>query len=60
LTKGISLVYTEDMNNPEKIKRKYGADAFRRWGKLGGNELLIAQGQGAKITVHKRRRINKG
>jgi hypothetical protein len=47
------------MRNPERvtrIKRKYGADAFRKWGREGGNPVLIAQGQGAKITIHKRRR----
>jgi len=24
-----------------KIKRKYGANAFKKWGKLGGNPLLL-------------------
>jgi len=24
-----------------KIKRRYGADAFERWGKLGGNPVLL-------------------
>jgi len=36
-----------------KIRRKYGANAFQRWGKLGGNKLLIAQGKGYKITVRR-------
>jgi hypothetical protein len=40
----------------EQIKRKYGANAFRVWGREGGNPLLLAQGQGAKITIHKRSR----
>jgi len=39
------------MDRVEKIKKKYGKDVFRRWGKTGGNELLIAQGQGKKIII---------
>ena len=37
----------------EKIRQKFGKNAFREWGKEGGNELLIAQGRGAKITIHR-------
>jgi len=24
-----------------KVKRKYGADAYEKWGKLGGNPILL-------------------
>ncbi len=38
----------------QKIKRKYGTTAFVRWGKKGGNPVLIAQGQGKKIIIRDR------
>ena len=44
------------MRNVEAIKRKYGKDAFVKWGKTGGNEVLLAQGRGDKITIRKRKR----
>lgn len=25
----------------QKVKRKYGADAFKKWGKKGGNPILL-------------------
>ena len=28
-----------------KIKRRYGHDAFSKWGKSGGNPVLIEQGK---------------
>ena len=27
------------------VKKKYGKDAFQRWGKLGGNPVLLKQGR---------------
>ncbi len=24
-----------------KVKRRYGKDAFKRWGKMGGNPILL-------------------
>ncbi len=42
-----------DSLRTRKIRQKYGVNAFRTWGKRGGNKLLIAQGKGYKITIHK-------
>lgn len=25
----------------KRVKRKYGANAYRKWGKLGGNPILL-------------------
>ncbi len=38
-----------------RIKREYGADAFRKWGVRGGNPVLLAQGRGDKIIIRKRK-----
>lgn len=37
-----------------KIKRKFGETSFVRWGKLGGNPVLISQGRGDKIIIKHR------
>ena len=37
-----------------KIKRKYGVNAFRKWGREGGNPVLIAQGKGEQIIIRKK------
>ena len=29
----------------KRVKRKYGADAYRKWGKLGGNPILLKSKQ---------------
>jgi putative component of toxin-antitoxin plasmid stabilization module len=50
---------TKQERRINKIKRKYGADAFKRFGKKGGNELLIAQGEGYRITIDKSHRATK-
>lgn len=38
----------------QRIRRKYGEDAFREWGALGGNPVLVAQGEG-RVTIHKKK-----
>jgi len=38
----------------KKIKEKYGEDAFKIFGKKGGNPVLLAQRKGYKITIHKK------
>jgi len=38
----------------KKIREKYGADAFRKWGSAGGNPVLLAQKKGYKITIRKK------
>ena len=38
------------------IRRKYGKNAFQKWGKSGGNPVLIAQGRGDKIIIQRRKR----
>ena len=43
----------------ESIKRKYGSKCFEKWGERGGNELLLAQGKGYKITVDRSHRVPK-
>lgn len=37
-----------------KIKRKYGEPIFKKWGREGGNPVLIAQGRGDKIIIKHR------
>ena len=33
----------------KRVKRKYGADAYRKWGKKGGNPVLLRlRGEKAK------------
>jgi hypothetical protein len=44
------------MRSVQAIKRKYGANAFRTWGKRGGNPVLIAQGRGDKIIIRRRKK----
>lgn len=29
----------------EELKNRYGADVFRKWGKLGGNPALLRESQ---------------
>jgi len=43
----------------EALKRKYGKGCFVKWGKRGGNELLLSQGKGYKITVDRSQRVPK-
>ena len=38
-----------------KIKSKYGKDAFVKWGRLGGNPVLLAQAEG-RLTIHRKRK----
>ena len=40
--------------NVEAIKRKYGKNAFKTWGKEGGNPLLKAWKEG-RVTIHRKR-----
>lgn len=28
-----------------RVKRKYGADVYRKWGKMGGNPVLLREGK---------------
>jgi len=39
----------------EKKKRKYGVSCFHRWGKEGGNPVLIAQGEHRVVILKKRK-----
>jgi len=59
LTKGCGLCFNISMAKydarTERIKRKFGADAFKKWGKKGGSPILIAQREG-RVTVHKKRK----
>ncbi len=38
----------------KKIREKYGADIFVKWGKSGGNPTLLAIKKGYKVTIHKK------
>jgi len=38
-----------------KIRNKYGADAFRKWGKSGGSPYLMALRRGDKLAIRKRK-----
>jgi hypothetical protein len=49
------MSYAKEQKRVEKIKRKYGANAFKIWGEEGGNPVLIAQGRGDKISIHKKK-----
>ena len=40
-------------NRIEKIKKKFGANAFKRWGASGGNPILNAIHKGYKVKVVK-------
>jgi len=39
----------------QKIKRKYGETAFRKWGKMGGNKYLKALGRGDTLIIRKKK-----
>ena len=41
------------MRDPDKIKQKFGKDAFRTWGSEGGNPILVAISKGARVTIHR-------
>lgn len=41
------------MRSVQAIRRKYGVNCYKRWGKMGGNEILNAIGQGYKVSIHK-------
>ena len=34
--------------------KRFSKEQYRRWGKAGGNPLLIAEGRGEKITIKHR------
>lgn len=36
------VVKVIDDNRTKKIRQKFGKDAFRKWGKLGGSPILLA------------------
>ncbi len=39
----------------ERLKRKYGANIFVKWGREGGSPLLKAWEEG-RVTIHKARK----
>jgi len=41
------------MRSATKIKQKYGSNAFRKWGKLGGSPVLKAYKEG-RVTMHRK------
>jgi hypothetical protein len=50
------MSYEKEQQRINKIKKKYGANIFKTWGEEGGNPVLIAQGKGYKISIHKKRK----
>ena len=32
--------------------KRFSKEQYRRWGKAGGNSLLIAEGKGERIVIH--------
>ncbi len=46
------------MRSVEKIRRKFGNDAFRKWGKSGGSEILRAWKEG-RVTIHEKPKRRK-
>jgi len=44
--KGSKSKDTSEYNlRTRRIRRKYGKDAYKNWGKLGGNPALLKQGR---------------
>jgi hypothetical protein len=43
------------MRSVEKIKKKFGTNAFRTWGKRGGSKYLLALKRGDKLVIVKKK-----